>query len=304
MNTNLIRVWNNISETGMVIKLAIKGISIGQDLARYREMSTEWALTELSKAGFEYIEMSVMDGRCLFAIPGFCPIVPVDSNPYYWKRKIEDVGMKIQAVASHASLLEPEWGLRYITKGIKFASGIGAKILITHEGPTPGWIKPLSEEGFRLIKQGIDQLVPWAEDYEVILAIEPHGHFTTDKEGIKRISEMSDSPFFGINFDTGNTHIGGSDPVENLKGVLQKLVHMHCKDILSPEKLRAMGHDTGTPMGVVLGQGETPVKECVEIAAKEWERRGYEGVLHCEGGETLEEMLASKRYLESIVETI
>jgi len=270
------------------------GISIGLDVPKYLEIGVEPGLKILKEAGFEYVELGIIDGHCILQIAGFCPVISADSDPIYWKEKLEEIGLKSRVLSSHASLLEPEFGIRYLKRAIRFASDMGLKVLVTSEGPTPRGMS--EQEGYQMINYCIQQLIPVAEHFGIILAIEPHGEFTVKKEGIKRISEMSNSPCFGINFDTGNTFLGGSDPVGNLKAVLDKVVHMHAKDI-GGAQLDSRGKVTGTPTGVVLGKGVVDIKTCVNLLKK----RGYEGLIHIEAGKTVEEIKESKAYLESLL---
>ena len=59
------------------------------------------------------------------------------------------------------------------------------------------------EEVFRITCDNYRQCLPWAEDYNVIINVEPHGPFTTNPEMLLEIVEHFDSPHVGINFDTG-----------------------------------------------------------------------------------------------------
>jgi sugar phosphate isomerase/epimerase len=64
-----------------------------------------------------------------------------------------------------------------------------------------------------------------------------------------------DSPAIGINFDTGNAYLGGQDPYPWLESVLERLVHLHAKDISIQQSEDERGKVTGTPVGCACGDG-------------------------------------------------
>ena len=70
------------------------------------------------------------------------------------------------------------------------------------------------------------------------------------------IYHLADSPAIGINYDTGNSYLaGGSDPYEWLERVLDRLVHVHAKDISMEQGAAERGKVTGTPVGCACGDG-------------------------------------------------
>ena len=70
-----------------------------------------------------------------------------------------------------------------------------------------------------------------AEPRGILIGLEPHQQYSTTAAGLDRIYGLVDSPAIGINFDTGNSYLGGEDPVAWLKHVKDRLVHLHAKDI-------------------------------------------------------------------------
>jgi inosose dehydratase len=53
-----------------------------------------------------------------------------------------------------------------------------------------------------------------ASDYGVKICLEPHGPFTDTIEGLKAIMDLlGNIDSIGVNMDTGNSWLGGSDPV-------------------------------------------------------------------------------------------
>ena len=74
-----------------------------------------------------------------------------------------------------------------------------------------------------------------------------------------------DSPAIGINFDTGNSYLCGHEPIEWLKRVKDRLVHLHAKDISVEQSADERGKVTGTPVGCACGDGVIDWEKVVEI---------------------------------------
>lgn len=70
-----------------------------------------------------------------------------------------------------------------------------------------------------------------------------------------RIYRLVKSPSIGINFDTGNSYLSGHDPYQWLERVLDRLVHLHAKDISMQQSSSERGKVTGTPVGCACGDG-------------------------------------------------
>ena len=71
-----------------------------------------------------------------------------------------------------------------------------------------------------------------AHDIGVKLLLEPHGTLTGSIQGIKDImAAVDDHPSLGVNLDTGNSWLGGTDPVEMAKVFKDKIHHVHWKDL-------------------------------------------------------------------------
>jgi sugar phosphate isomerase/epimerase len=79
------------------------------------------------------------------------------------------------------------------------------------EPPLPGHT---DDEAFRWCIESINDCLPTAEKYGVILALENHWGLTTDPDHLLRIYKAVDSPWLGINMDTGNY---AGDPYEGIE---------------------------------------------------------------------------------------
>ena len=82
-----------------------------------------------------------------------------------------------------------------------------------------------------LMKRSYEQIIEVAEAHEIIVNIEPHGYFTTKPDMMARMLDFCDSPYLRMNMDTGNTFIAGQDPVAFLKRFIDRVSHVHVKDV-------------------------------------------------------------------------
>ena len=79
---------------------------------------------------------------------------------------------------------------------------------------------------------------------------------------------MSRNIHIGINFDTGNAYLCGHDPIEWLKRVCNRLVHLHAKDISIEQSGAERGKVTGTPVGCACGDGVIDWSAVIELCHK------------------------------------
>jgi len=107
-----------------------------------------------------------------------------------------------------------------------------------------------------------------------------------------------DSPSLRLNMDTGNTFIAGQDPVAFLERFLDKVSHVHLKDVSESLAASVLGEQTGIAVSqCALGDGVNAdnIRRCLEVLRDD----GYDGVLsmECEGqgGPMIEKSLAWMR---------
>jgi sugar phosphate isomerase/epimerase len=100
----------------------------------------------------------------------------------------------------------------------------------------------------------------------------------------------------GVNFDTGNAYLSGTDPYKFLDIVKDRVVYLHAKDISIQQSEAERGKVTGTPVGCACGEGVIDWARVIEIL------RGarYEGVLSVECG-TQAQAASSLKHLRPLV---
>ena len=128
-----------------------------------------------------------------------------------------------------------------------------------------------------LIIQGCKQVIKYAEDRGVSLAIENHLELTNDGDLLLRVMQAVNSEFMGVNIDTGNFS-GYGWPPETVKRFFKQLApyakHTHIKDGVRTEKGGIhKTHFGGGYYQTPLGDGEVPLKYLMDQLRK----TGYKG---------------------------
>ncbi len=220
-------------------------------------------LQRIEDMGFKYADVTDSHpGSSLGRDYGFAATASLDGNPMDLKRMFDQHGLTATTVCAHATLLDPvspsRFGTHEISKAIMLASGMGVEHVITTEGhPQTDWAEQLSfGEKVLVVAEKLYEPVRLAADMGVRLLLEPHGPLTDTKEGLEAlIDKLGDPASLGINLDTGNSWLGGSDPVELAKAFKDRIYHIHWKD-LPAEWEEKRGKMWGCGMAVsALGDG-------------------------------------------------
>ncbi|MDQ2886755.1 MAG: sugar phosphate isomerase/epimerase [Chloroflexota bacterium] len=94
------------------------------------------------------------------------------------------------------------------------------------------------DDGVAMVVECIEQLLPYAAERGVMLALENHykDNYWTYPEFAQhlpiflRILEAIDSPWFGVNYDPSNALLAGENPLTVLEAVKGRVVSMHASD--------------------------------------------------------------------------
>ncbi len=120
------------------------------------------------------------------------------------------------------------------------------------------------------------ELLHMLDEFDLRLGYENHPE-KDPAELLRRIGE-DPSGRIGVTIDTGWFGSQGYDAAKAVRELLPRILHVHLKDIRTPEKgwgptLKDMGHET-----CALGDGVVPVEECV----RELMTGGYSGTISIE----------------------
>ncbi len=243
-------------------------ISIGMNLeaTRTHDKPFEWGAEEAARLGFEYIEPMVHWGRELMSEAGYYHTVSLLDDPYRIKRTAERLGLKVSGLQAHGPLGRPDVHGVYLQQAIRYAAECGAPVVNTDEGIKASWTT--EEEDFVLIRYTLHEAAAVAEPRGILIGIEPHAQYSRTPDGLDRIYRSVESPAIGINYDTGNAYLAGQDPYAWLERVVDRLVHLHAKDISVEHSDRERGKVTGTPVGCACGDGVIDWRRIIDICRR------------------------------------
>lgn len=248
-------------------------INVGVFLALEPYTSMERQLQLAKEAGFTHADITdVHEGGSMFDSAGLAATVSIDGDPFDTKRLFAKYGITPSTVCVHGALLEPsnpgEFQTSGIMKGIKYAAAIGIRDCVTTENePRTEWAKKLTyEQRIFTIAEKLYVPCKMAEDYGINLLLEPHGPVTDSIQGIQDVMGLLGNPkSLGVNMDTGNSWLGGTDPVEMAKTFKDKIYHIHWKD-LGAEWIAHRGKMFGCGFSTIaLGKGVIDIKGVVDV---------------------------------------
>lgn len=172
------------------------------------------------------------------------------------------------------------------------------------------------EQGLQWVIECVEQLLPVAREWDVVLGIENHykdgfwkyPEFAQKKDVFLAVlNAISDRTHFGVQYDPSNAIVAGDDPIELLETVASRVVSMHASDRYlvegaTLEQLRqsdgTLGYSTLLRHGVT-GKGLNNYDAIFRILA----RANYRGWISIEDGMNgMDEMAESLRFLRGMVE--
>jgi len=273
-------------------------IGINLEYVRHADKSLAWGIRKAAEIGYEYVEPCFLMGRCLLSNAGYCHVTSMDTDPQKIKAMVAEAGVKISALSTHSDLLSPEFGVLYARKGIHYAKALGVGVVqICEDMYPPDWLT--EEDAYNLMRVSLKAIAETCADNEVYLGIEQHGPYTAKVESLLRILGLVDSPWIRVNYDCGNTFLSGEDPYKMLDAVIDKVVHVHAKDISVRQADEERGKVTGTAVGCACGDGVIDWKRVVGRLKE----AGFDGVLSVECG-TVEEAERSLSHLQDVLKEL
>jgi sugar phosphate isomerase/epimerase len=246
------------------------------------EQCLEWAHQNQLK----YIECGTIDGVSWIHGLGYQPHVALWEDPLALRAKMERLGIQFSQLDAAFPLSRPEGaslGVEYVLHTMRWAHLAGCpRIDTTDDRQQPASMT--DREALEHMRRIYTQIVRVAETYKITINIEPHGYFTTKPWFMEEMLAFVDSPYLGMNMDTGNTFIAGQDPVAFLEKFQKRVDHVHIKDVSASLAASARGELTGIAVSqCAIGDGVNAdnIRRCLQILGA----GGYRGVLslECEG---------------------
>jgi inosose dehydratase len=235
----------------------------------------------IAEMGIKYADITDNHQGGMLGIEyGFSSSISLDSHPSMIRDMVQAAGIELTAFCAHANLLDPMSPARYgtteVIKAIRLAKLLGIKDVITTEGD------PKTEFGHKLtpkerifsIREKLYEPVQWAEELGVDLLLEPHGIVTDSVDSMGEVlNVLGHEKTVGICLDTGNSWLGGANPLDYIKTFGKRIKHVHWKD-MPKDMEEKRGKMFGCGMAVIpLGDGIVGV----EAIAKALKKSGFDG---------------------------
>jgi L-ribulose-5-phosphate 3-epimerase len=156
-------------------------------------------------------------------------------------------GVSLISLSTHQNFVSPDADKRqaaidHTVKTLQLAHELGAPSIRLNSGRwntiasfddlmTARGIEPVlpgykEDDGFKWCIDSIAKVIPKAEEYGVVMALENHWGLTRSPEGLKRIIDALPSPWLGILMDTGNFL---ENPYDKLTQIAPKTVFVQAK---------------------------------------------------------------------------
>ncbi|GAA3221298.1 sugar phosphate isomerase/epimerase family protein [Oerskovia jenensis] len=263
------------------------GIGFHTDAFNSSHKSFEQALAWAQENDVHYIEPGVIEGACWIHGLGYFPHVSLLEDPALLRKKMATYGVEFSQIDAAYPLSGRDGltvGVPYVQKAIAWAALAGSPRVAT----TDGLHKPEGledREALDLMKRSYGEIIRVAEAHEIVVTIEVHGYFTTRADWLaEMLAFCGDSPWLRLNLDTGNTFIAGNDPVEFADRFLDKIDHVHIKDVSQSLADSVRGGATGIAISHVAAGDGVNAENIRQILAK-LSADGFDGVLsiECEG---------------------
>ncbi len=160
--------------------------------------------------------------------------IPQREDPGYLssiKERLDDYGFDRVYAWGHPDGLEggkneSEYG--EMVKSFEHAKQVGAKVMRVVGSSLMFRFEDHQEQIRRLTKR-FKEAAKVASDYGIKMAVENHIDFTSDE--ILQLLEAVDSPYLGLNFDTGNFLRLLDDPIKGMEKLATHTLATHIKDL-------------------------------------------------------------------------
>jgi inosose dehydratase len=247
------------------------------------------------------------DGATLGVEYGFAASVSLDSHPDKIRRMADDAGVRLSAFCAHANLLDPPapdvYATNQIIKAIRLAHLLGIRHVITTDGePKTDFGRALThDQRLFAIRERLYEPVRWAEELGIGLLLETHGPVTDHVDSLAELLDaLGHESTVGLCLDTGNSWLGGADPLEIIRRFPTRIKHVHWKD-MGAEWQSRRGSLFGCGMSTIpLGAGVIGIEAIVRALIE----TGFDGdtTLEIAGSENIKASLTRlKQWLAATV---
>ena len=241
-------------------------IGLNLEYSRHDDKPFAWAVEQAAKMGYRYIEPMVHWGHELMSMAGYFHTVSMFEDPMEIAELCARHNVTCSSISAHCPVVQPDIGVRYLTQAVRWTHQLGCSIVNTDEGVKADFTD--AETDHILARYTLTKVAREAERRHMLIGLEQHQIYSKTPAGLERLYRLVDSPAIGINFDTGNAYLAGADPHKWLADVVDRLVHVHAKDISVEHSSAERGKVAGTPVGCACGDGVIDWKDVVTTCKK------------------------------------
>lgn len=214
----------------------------------YHDFSLAEAIAGIKAAGFKYIELTATKGWTEHVFPTMSL-----RELYEVEEQLIEAGITPISLSGHTNLMDNQ-RLDDFIANIRLAHFFGCRYIISSIGEAH--LKDQAEASDQKLAANIKNLIPYLEEYNLILGLENHGKHGTGRR-LKEIVELIDSERVVVNYDTANAiFYGDVDLAADLKSAVDKIGHLHLKDKAGAQA------EWNFP---ALGKGDLDFKEIFKI---------------------------------------
>ncbi len=175
---------------------------------------------------------------------------------------------------------------------LAFLQAMGAKVIGASEQsysvqgqdiPIFGHKYVMNDEEWETFCDGMNRLGKIAkEEYGIALTFHHHmGTVVQDPDEVERMMANTDPEYVSLLFDTGHFTYCGADPLEMVKKYIDRIKHVHLKDVRPEVVAKVKSEDLSFLEGVRMGTFTVPGDGCIDFAPifKVLEDNDYEGYM-------------------------
>lgn len=276
--------------------MATYRVALNMEFVRSADKGFEEGVRIASELGYQWIEPMVHTGWELLSEVHYFHSFSMEEDPLLMREICDRYGVKVSSISGHSPLMKPEAAVPRLTRAIVLADAVEARFVNTDEMVKPDWMD--DEHAHEVMRYTLEKAALVAGRHDVYVCLEPHGIYTKTSEGLLRIADLVPSPWIQVNWDTGNAYLAGAeDPYEALERVIERVHHVHAKDISLEDSERERGKVTGTPVGCACGEGVVDWERILHLL----DPLDREITLSVECG-TIDEAQRSRSYLAGLIE--
>jgi len=216
----------------------------GYSTNAYVKYSVKESLERIAALGFKGAE--IMCDRPHLYPPDFDPAALTELKSVLDTHHLQVTNLNSFTLFAVGDTYLPSWiepeaerraiRIRHTLECLEVARALGARnISIPPGGPLEKGMT--RQEAFRLFFDGLEQVLPKAEELSIKVLVEPEPNLLMEKTSeFKPFIKEMQSPMIGLNFDIGHFFCAGEDPAVALEELFEWVGHMHVEDIAASRK--------------------------------------------------------------------